>query len=479
MNPLSKHLSIAVVGAPSCGKSYLLYDLIHAFHVLGYRPQQLPLDYPYSSFGSFFYDTFNADTGGMRGTEVYACRPANHYGAHFSRGFGSSLWVNFLNIPGEAFNNLEAVNNYFELRRRIDRVKQGMFWLATYYTPSGQMLRLVLPTREFNFANYPVIPLAGRSRHTEYMRWENIHAVIKQDGYVEQGVRRSVTGKWLMKNLHEVMTDSVLLCLQAGWGMFTGLPEDLTYYEERVFKHFYTLSYCQNATDLIVCDNLLASESSAALSTAVGHYLEQLHDHAPHVYLAFRNADSLLRNGTDDYKRAFASATGQDDIARRNQVYATFISRLLEALESESESLDKDIAEHIHLGVGRSLGFAFRELLSMSLRHSGQQTPDADDKSLPPHVYFTATPIDASLDIYINDPTDVTRFMFDDGQKVKSFAREVNADMARHGCWGSLQLLQDLLAQNNCLPRSVSKIIDSSPVGVQNTVSPGGNNDNT
>ena len=43
MNPLSKHLSIAVVGAPSCGKSYLLYDLIHAFHVLGYRPQQLPL----------------------------------------------------------------------------------------------------------------------------------------------------------------------------------------------------------------------------------------------------------------------------------------------------------------------------------------------------------------------------------------------------------------------------------------------------
>ena len=115
----------------------------------------------------------------------------------------------------------------------------------------------------------------------------------------------------------------------------------------------------------------------------------------------------------------------------------------------------------------------------MSLRHSGQQTPDADDKSLPPHVYFTATPIDASLDIYINDPTDVTRFMFDDGKTVKSFAREVNADMARHGCWGSLQLLQDLLAQNNCLPRSVSKIIDSSPVGAQNTVSPGGDNDNT
>ena len=75
-----KKLHIAVIGSPSSGKSYLLYDLIHAFHNLGYVARELPLKFPHSSFGSFFYDVINPMTGGMKGTERYACRPENHFG---------------------------------------------------------------------------------------------------------------------------------------------------------------------------------------------------------------------------------------------------------------------------------------------------------------------------------------------------------------------------------------------------------------
>lgn len=458
MNPLSKQLSIAVIGAPSCGKSYLLFDLIHAFHVLGYRPNELPLDYPYSSFGTFFYDTFNADTGGMRGTEVYACRPENHYGAHLSCRRGKDLWVNFLNIPGEAFKDIEAIKNFFILKGKIEHIKQGLFWLARYEAPSGHELKLVVPTQGFNLESYPVMTINSWARHVDYMQWEYISSLISTGDYQERGARKSISGKYLLTHLNEFMTDSVLLSLKAVWPMITGLPEDLAYYEENVLKHFYPLCYCQNATDMIICDNLSAPESAAALCQEVGHYLDSFSGNAPNVYLAFRNADMLLGEKADIYKKNFTASAGQSEVQRRNQLYSTFLTDLMPTLKAENGGwVGKDAAEHIVMGVGRGIGFAFRELLNKSLIRNKKPTSAVVDTNKPiiPHVYFTATPIDSALNIYQNDPGDVTRFFLDNGKVVKSFVRETSRDMLKHFCWGSLQLLIDVLTQNVCLPSSI------------------------
>lgn len=463
MSLLSKQLSIAVIGAPSSGKSYLLFDMIHAFHVLGYRPEVLPLNYRYSSFGTFFYDTFNAHTGGMKGTEVYACRPESHYGANLSHSHGSDVDVNFLNIPGEAFRDLEAIKNYFALKVKIERNKGGLFWLATYRAPSGHEVRLVLPSQEFNLSLYPTVPLSSRVRHVEYMRWEHINGLLKDGDYEETGHRKSVSGNYLFTHLTEVLTDSVLLCLREAWPMLTGLDEDLTYYEENVFKHFYALSYCQNATDLIICDNLNAAESAASLSLEVCHYLENLTSHAPNVYMAFRNADLLLGDRIESYRKLLPTTTDAMDVAHRNQAYMAFESDLKTALSAEDGGwIGKEKAEHILLGVGRSNGFAFRELLNMSMTRNKKPLPTTADGDSPlaQHVFFTATPIDSSMELYQNDPSDVTRFVLDKGTVIKSFVRETNLDMSRHGCWGSLQLLQDVLKQNGCLPSSLK---DSFP----------------
>ena len=458
MNILPKQLSIAVIGAPSSGKSYLLFDLIHAFHVLGYRPQELPLNYQYSSFGTFFYDTFNADTGGMKGTEVYAGRPESHYGARLTHPHGNSLWVNFLNIPGEAFRDLEAIENYFALKDKIERNPKGLFWLTTYRAPSGHEIQLVLPTHGFNLEGYGVEPIARHNRHIEYMqRWENIHALLKEGDYQETGGRKEIPGKYLFEHLSEILTDSVLLCLKEGWNMITGLPQDLTYYEENVFKHFYPLSYCQNATDLIICDNINARESAAQLSQEVSQYLNKLTGHAPNVYLAYRNADLLLADKVDVCKRALA-AEGANDVTRRNKAYSAFMDELMAALAADDGGwLGTEKAERIVISAGKGHGFAFKGLLSLSLNRNKKPDITAvdDDKPLPPHVFFTATPIDSSLEIYQNDPSDVTRFILDNGSAIKSFVRETTLDMTRHGCWGSLQLLMDLLAQNDCLPSSL------------------------
>ncbi len=451
------HLSIAVVGSPSSGKSYLLYDLIHAFHVLGYVPQELPLNYPYSSFGTFFYDIFNANTGGMRGTERYACRPENHYGALLAHQSRRKLWVNFLNIPGEAFSDLKAVESYFALKDRIEDVPQGTFWSATFCNPSGHELRLLLP-QNFDFNYHSETKLVGKSKFVEYMSWGNIKLMLKDGDYHEQGKRKAVTGKKLLVHLDQYLTDSVLLTLTESWDKFTGLPEDKVYYEEDVLNHFYSLTYCQNATDLIICDNLGSKDNAEALIQEVENYLDKLNGYAPNVYLAFRSADLLLEGKADYYKRN--SAVGEA-VLMRNNIYSTFVGELMSILEDESKG-NRPAAwvSHVRKGVGIG-NTSFRKLLAKSLvkNHKSAAVATNDSKVLPPHVFFTATPVDSNFDVYQNDPSDVTRFFLDNGKTIKSFVHEMSLDMSRHFCLGSLQLLIDVLIQNNQLPSGIKKCL--------------------
>ena len=138
MKGLTRSIRIAVIGARASGKSYLLHDLIHAFRSMGYVPEELPLSYPHSSFGAFFYDAFNVETGGMRGTESYACRPENHYGALLSLPsrwglrLSPSLDIDFLNIPGEVFDpnsqRLELSLRSHTPAHRASGIPMGCHW---------------------------------------------------------------------------------------------------------------------------------------------------------------------------------------------------------------------------------------------------------------------------------------------------------------------------------------------------------------
>ncbi len=456
MNLIKGNLSIAVVGSPSSGKSYLLYDLIHAFHVLGYMPQVLPLNYPYSSFGTFFYDIFNANTGGMRGTVDYACRPDNHYGALLDRRSKRALRVNFLNIPGEAFRDLDAVESFFVLKDRIEIIPKGTFWMATYCTPSDHELKLILP-QDFDFNDYLEEKLDSKSKFLNYMKWEHIKSMLTDGDYHEKGKRKAVSGKKLLLHLDQYLTDSVLLTLKEVWNQLTGLHESKEYYEENVLNHFYPLTYCQNATDLIICDNIEAKDNAAALIEKVGYYLDKLTGHSPNVYLAFRSADMLLEGKIDHYKK---KAMVDEGVSMRNGIYSDFVAELMLSIPEEGD--DYQLApriEHIRDVAGVIGNTSFRKLLKQSLIKNRKSADIARDNSKPllPHVFFTATPVDSNFDVYQNDPSDVTRFFLDDGKTITSFVEEVSHDMSRHFCFGSLQLLIDILMHNNQLPSSIKK----------------------
>lgn len=458
-----KHLRIAVIGSVSSGKSFLLFDLIHAFHHLGFAAQALPLSYPHSSFGSFFYDVINVETGGMRGTESYDCRPSNHYGAIFTRSRLLPFWryhVDFLNIPGEAFADHETIDKYFELKKYLER--EQAFWLSTWKSPSGHAEKLILP-HPLRDKRPDSWILEKQELHCGYKDWAGVVRELSDGSYKEYGKRRCVSGKYILQHISELQTDAVLLTLRSWWKSKVEPTVYGTY--PNVFRYFYFFTYCQLATDLVICDRLTEQHSTKQLMEDVCHFMTLSGACNPHVYLSFRGIDKFMK-----YRKMEPPV--RDSVKMRNHVYSLFhkdISLQLSPSPSpprREESLihlpEKE-KQHIMQTCGNGIGWGFWNLLN----HAVKQQPSWKYKilkaiydrptvsemaarctsNLPPHVFFIATPIDSEGRIYRND-TDVTRFIYEDGTETKSFLRETCADMTRHGCFGSLQLLVDILLQN-------------------------------
>lgn len=467
MAGLSKRLHIAVVGERASGKSYLLYDLIHAFGLLGYQPEQLPLRFPHSSFGTYFYDTFNSKTGGMRGTERYACRPDNHYGAWLSNGrMGRRIEVDFLNIPGEVFDLGEKrMSMFFHLRQLIERSGKGLFYLSVWRNPAGREIRLIV-NRELNLAAGTAIRPSSQLRFGTYLNWDHLRSDIARGRYKEVK-RRPVSGHYLLSHLTELQTDSVLLTIEHCWRELTSF-ENLSlddYRAHQVLFYFYPLVYCQHATDLVICDNLMQGSNVGDLAEHVALFMKEGRHRRPHVFLAFRGADQVLGHCSAQT----TSLLRQDemgDASSRNTLYEAMMGEVDCQMSRGADSTQQPLPDgwdmHIRQSLGDGVGQAFWHLLNASAQHGrlDMLLPWRDKPTdlyalsqrngwkWPPHVYLTATPVDAAGRIYVNDPSDVTRFCCDDGAGLRSFTAEVNSGRRCHLCLGSYQLLTDILLQN-------------------------------
>ena len=496
MKGLTRSIRIAVIGARASGKSYLLHDLIHAFRSMGYVPEELPLSYPHSSFGAFFYDAFNVETGGMRGTESYACRPENHYGALLSLPsrwglrLSPSLDIDFLNIPGEVFDpNSQRLKLFHDLIRLITAKGKGLFELSTWSCPSGHTLRLIVPVG-FQWDAIGKVKVSSRSRYGNYMGWENLHEELTT-GHYQETEREPISGKQLLQRITELQTDSVLLSLEQVWSHLTTIQKlDLQECRaQRVLHYFYPLMYCRQATDLILCDRLTSDENTGTLAETMSAFIEQRDQRPPHVYLAFREADKLLRREGWHAQRQMPSRS-ESSSSLRHTLYTQVLEEIQQSLTSSDShpqlvTLTDEDRRHILQCLGDGIGHAFWLLLltaeddslmgklrrKIMHKKSIFELSNAPESILPPHVYFTATPIDEAMHIYVNDPNDVTRFYCDEENHLRSFTRELCDNRVRHLCFGSYQLLTDILLQHGISPKgmsyaannsSLSRIIDES-----------------
>lgn len=489
---LTKRLRWAIIGAPASGKTYLLSDLIQAFKVMGFEHQALPLDTPHSSFGAFFFETTDKHDGGMRQTEKYACRPENHYGAvlHHPRSL-YDIHIDFLNIPGEAFGNDAAhIDMYFKLKDAISAVGKGVFALTRYTNPAGRQRFILEPSQQQLTAHSIQLPLRVKpfcvmqeSKRMNYIGSNAIYGELAYDEYRREKTV-GITGRQLLDRFFEIEPDSVMMTLRLLWQyLFPALDYD-DYFANDIFLFFYPLLYCQKATDIILCDKLYRPKTTGdhaigdsypfhSLVAQVSNFIDHEDSIHPNVYMAFRGTDFILRSKEANYKAHIAQL--KDKANLRDDLYSLFLQALT---DGSGEYLDSDpqdgrtltgmqLDKHLATRYGSDMANGFwhilvksesNRLLSRLWRNMRHIRPIRDiyrehkPLPMPPHVYFTSTPIDADFNIYVNDPDDASKFIHHDPDRIRSFHIETACNGVQSMCWGSYQLLADILYQNGLTP---------------------------
>lgn len=321
------------------------------------------------------------------------------------------------------------------------------------------------------------------------MDWGEIYAELQEDQYVRQPKVDIISGAELLDHFFDYMPDSVLLTLRDQWSSI-GPAAHLSYTDydaHGVMRLFYFMEYCRQATDIILCDRLYTPAGSPDIAfnfddmtETLGHYYTLHEARHPNVYLAFRGVDLIISQPDTQQALAATAHAQPDDQRRRTATYEQFVNALFARLAGhDAAGVDSDVAErptaigsrltdHLRTRLGRDTGHAFWRLLAMSaprfsllhpstwwavmrrqMRHAPDLRRPLPQLPIPRQVYFTATPIDRDFRVYTNDPHDVTQFLHTEADgTLRSFHMETDVKGRPHFCFGTYQLMTDILSNN-------------------------------
>lgn len=497
----TKRIKLAVIGTPSSGKSYLLSDIIHSFSLLGFKRGELPLSFPFSSFAGYFNDISDPN-GCVGGTVTYACRQENHYGAMLYGGCdGQKVDIEFVNIPGEVFSTDQtSISTFFMLRDSIKRTAKGVFTVTTWQAFDGEKCYVVEPSDGVRQKNG--LPVSDKSSTVainesaykmSYGEWPQIYSKLNRRQYQEvPGSRRDVNGKYIINHFFELMPDSLMQTIKEAWPSFVNGNMKVTqeaFINNKLDRDFYFHMFCQDATDIIICDKLFsqgevtseeeqaAAQNFSQMTQLINQFLEG-NKARPNIYLAFRGADMMMDE--EKVKQIKSQLKDYREDERNNAIYSYFLHDVCEYLGTQgnhpspinpwiglrpTEDADAltsdfvntdctaltglDIKRHIESRLGTMASGFWMLLNTVSDRNRVNVEYNRPNKlPIPPHVYFTSTPIDDSYDIYEADSENKNqRFVHKEGDKVVSF----NV-VGRPLCFGTFQLCTDLLVQNGVNP---------------------------
>ena len=524
-------IRLAVVGATSSGKTYLLTDIIGALYRLGYvQKDRLEDASLHHSVLELIDDVTNAQ-GGVRTTKVYACRAHNHYASDFTG--TDNLHLEFLDVPGEVMTP-ESIRIFHAVMKSLMACTEKIFtetvWknknsrktvrLVEYYeenkadatrrqTPSGPVLHDPRQTR--HQVSMEVTPDLTEQAVLEV--WANDYMSIQQrkNYYRQRGYRPAdssrVSGKSLFQHFFQYDTDTVISAIADAWrvldidgrlaGGATGMTATTRDAFLREYKmHFYFHYYTFYATDVVVCDKCCVPASAGLQSSRNDHFSQMMHAlvsltsyvdmrERKNWYLAFKGIDALMQepvfrglyemsganvnlvythfvtllrlashsgllkdanlllpscpnpfDGKEEMAEALAGAEGlseevTDECYRQ---YETVCADVLDGLLFKSPSEytmtgPYDIDEHVRLRVAD-----FSQADPQRLAPHGET---GQLLQLPPHVYFTATPID--------DHFHICDHRQEDNQTFEGAASRYN----QRACFGTLQLTVNLLLEHD------------------------------
>lgn len=518
----NERVSIAVVGIRASGKSYLLSDMITSFGNLGYTRYDIRSE-EYASIGK--YRAKITSDGKMDQTEFYACRPGeNIYGATY-KGNGKKIDVDFVDIPGEVFDEKNDVggNTYLQVftqyRDALLRKTEKLFTVSVWENAAGFRKLIVEPVpeslsesrkEEYEREKQSNVVFDSeqfkKSRAASFQGWGYVFSWLKANGFKERTTwkertfgKTKISGKELLKNFLSYQPDS-LMCALAEQVERVCLGLNITrtdFLNGHCREAFYFLYYCSRATDIVVCDRLFVpgSQGECNLDTD-DNYLKYasiiselnsfIKENKTNVYLAFRGVDYMLKAKEEEYKKLIGNLRKKDKYTPdriRNAVYSAFAyllwnhvddsncaeddEKFRQLVNISNESFNKDKAaklfidltcnsdndkinlRHIipqHIGTGP--GNAFRHLLDTSYGYK-EANPDEPMQTMPPHTYFTCTPVTEKFEVYVNDPqSDNRRFIYPEDGRIGPAKYFDTA--GSHFCFGTYQLCLDILCQHDC-----------------------------
>ena len=344
-------IRLAVVGATSSGKTYLLTDIVGSLYRLGYEQKDhLENASPHHSVLELIDDVTDRQ-GGIRTTEVYACRAHNHYSSDFDG--PDRLHLEFLDVPGEVMTP-ESIRMFHAVMKSLMACTEKMFtettWrnkktrksvrLADFFQPashdgqrgqqqSGPVLRDPRQARRQVVLGpaTPPIPTADTSSEMwalAYMDSERRRDYYRQKGY-EPVSNSRVSGRHLFQHFFEYDTDTLVNSIVDAWALLdiderlsggaTGQSVSQRSLFNEVFKkHFYFHYYTFYATDVVVCDKCCVPLSAHLTSDSTDNFTQMMHSlvsltsyagmkQRKNWYLAFKGIDAILRQ--DPFRRLY------------------------------------------------------------------------------------------------------------------------------------------------------------------------------
>lgn len=497
-----RRISLAIIGVPASGKSYLISDLIESFRSMGLQYYDLQRDnIAYRGFGSYDTDVMGAE--GMKGTPLYACRANNHYGARM-KGGDHTFEIDFLNIPGEIFDQQrENLRTFFLVRNALKTKAAHSFRLVTWKR-DNDVEYIVEPIGVNQYVSdyiassrTSVITENSEARMANYMDWPQIFAEINDNGrHLQPTTQKVISGEHLLDHITEYNVDSVMRSIAEV--LPTILPEiDKTDFMTRYANAFYFLNFCSRATDIIICDKMIlpTGDNPKRPKLDFGPFLLSLesfftdeslaHNRRPNIFMAYRGTDFLIKSKEEAW-RAFANSPAIASLLpdeRRNIIYALINALIYHHYNALYCPTAVELNQHIGLpddydwGVTdatvtdvlteRFMDFSpeggtvmtqgslldlFRShqggpLEHLMARSYGNHEPDGSPLDrLKRHIYYTATPVSEDIIVFSNDAeSHNTRFVRND---IIGDTRYFD-NYGSHLCLGSFQLCLDILFQHD------------------------------
>ncbi len=344
------------------------------------------------------------------------------------------------------------------------------------------------------------------NRLNAFQGWSDIYSWLRADGYKECSSvmerisgngKKTINGKTLLKNFFSYQPDSLMCSLaevvdliSPGLGIKRGDFEN-----GRNKEAFYFLYYCSKATDIVICDklfvpgdnggfNLDTDDNYRKYATITNELHSFIKTEKVNVYLAFRGVDYLLRAQKSHYVNliTFLKEEKSSTDKIRNTAYSIFAYLLWHHIDAGNVAKDDeafraligypqgnlekdraaglfidlalreendneiDLRQIIPQHVGTGSGEAFRQLLLASYGYNGADKNEPM-QTMPPHTYFTCTPVTADFEVYVNDPKSGKLRFIHPGNALGPSKYFDTA--GSNFCFGTYQLCLDILSQHD------------------------------